>query len=126
MKHRRAKTVLPLFIAAGITALIALLPPANAYTAQAEWHPADNISTKDPAQIREAYPVKGKIRGNVHPTEAVFGQIFVNTKDGREWIYDGHQWVPHDNTVDAYYEAQKGMKKPPLPTNCPPQAEGGN
>jgi hypothetical protein len=27
-------------------------------------------------------------------------QVYFNTQNGREWIYDGVRWVPHDKTVD--------------------------
>jgi len=32
-------------------------------------------------------------------------QVYFNTVDGREWIYDGVRWVPRDRTVDDYPEA---------------------
>jgi predicted CxxxxCH...CXXCH cytochrome family protein len=37
-------------------------------------------------------------------------QLYFNTSNGREWIYDGARWVPHDATVDSYYKelASKG------------------
>jgi predicted CxxxxCH...CXXCH cytochrome family protein len=27
-------------------------------------------------------------------------QVYFNTQNGREWIYDGAGWVPHDKTID--------------------------
>jgi hypothetical protein len=29
--------------------------------------------------------------------------IYINTKENREYIYDGSQWVPHDYSVDEFY-----------------------
>ena len=36
------------------------------------------------------------------PKNAIFGQYYTDPT-GRKWIYDGAQWVPHDNTVEDYY-----------------------
>lgn len=35
--------------------------------------------------------------------KALFGQIYHDKTDNREWIFDGAQWVPHDSTVEEYY-----------------------
>jgi len=48
-------------------------------------------------------PLRGKLRQPTAPKYAVFGMIYVNTKENREYIYDGSQWVPHDNSVDEFY-----------------------
>jgi hypothetical protein len=32
-------------------------------------------------------------------------QVYFNTQNGREWIYDGVRWVPHDRSVDDFYQA---------------------
>jgi hypothetical protein len=29
--------------------------------------------------------------------------IYINTTDNREYIFDGSDWVPHDNSVDEFY-----------------------
>jgi hypothetical protein len=34
--------------------------------------------------------------------------VWNDTKANREYIFDGNEWVPHDNTVDLYYAAKKG------------------
>jgi hypothetical protein len=44
------------------------------------------------------------------PTNAVFGMIYINTMDNREYIYDGANWVPHDKTVDDYYMSKDSRK----------------
>ncbi len=33
-------------------------------------------------------------------------EVYFNTTNGREWIYDGVRWVPHDQTVDSYGQGQ--------------------
>jgi hypothetical protein len=48
-------------------------------------------------------PAKGKVRQASPPVAAAFGMVYVNTSSGKEWIFDGAQWVPHDATVDAFY-----------------------
>jgi len=83
-----------------------------------QWHPAKNLSNHDPAEVKAKFKLRGKTKGDVHPTEAVFGQIFVNTGNGREWIYDGVQWVPHDSTVEAYYEYLETVDKTPPGQEC--------
>jgi len=43
-------------------------------------------------------------------------QVYFNTVNGREWIYDGVRWVPHDRSVDRYSDeapAEKGAQTPP-------------
>jgi hypothetical protein len=48
-------------------------------------------------------PKRGKQRLPKAPAYALVGQIYINTTNNREWIFDGRQWVPHDNTVEEYY-----------------------
>jgi hypothetical protein len=36
--------------------------------------------------------------------------IYINTTNNREYIYDGAQWVPHDQTVEAYYQTIASTK----------------
>ena len=50
------------------------------------------------------------------PANAVFGQRFLSKTDNRTYIYDGKQWVPHDNTVDDYYASQSANTTQSLPT----------
>ena len=113
-------------LAIGAAAVLLVAGPRISLAQQEDWHPAENQSFKDPAEIRGKFHLRGKTRGNVFPTEAIFGQIFVNTKDGREWIFDGQQWVPHDNTVDAYYEYLKTVKKSLPGQQCSPAAPQGS
>lgn len=33
-------------------------------------------------------------------------EVYFNITNGREWIYDGVRWVPHDQTVDTFDQGQ--------------------
>jgi hypothetical protein len=48
-------------------------------------------------------PPRWKLKGPAAPKNAIFGMIYFNTKEKREYIFDGADWVPHDASVDAYY-----------------------
>jgi hypothetical protein len=85
-----------------------------------QWHPAENWSYKDPGKVKEKFHAKGKTSGMVFPTEAIFGQIFVDVSDGREWIFDGMQFVPHDDSVEDYYATLATIKKTPPNMTCTP------
>ena len=63
-----------------------------------------------------------KINGASQKT--LVGQIYQDAATGREWIYDGAQWVPHDDTVEAYYEALDKNKTMLAPTVYPTGACG--
>lgn len=91
-----------------------------------QWYPAVNWSYKNPDTVKLKFKLKGKERGATHPKDAIFGQIFVDTRDGREWIFDGMQWVPHDETVDDYYDFLKTFKKTPPNMQCTPVFSPGN
>jgi hypothetical protein len=59
--------------------------------------------------------------------------IYINTKENREYIYDGADWVPHDKTVDDYYKAKESRKALPrliasevLPTGSTPVPTGAH
>jgi Geobacter CxxxxCH...CXXCH motif (GSu_C4xC__C2xCH) len=52
-------------------------------------------------------PLNGKVTAAVAPPKAVFGMIWVNTAENRAYIFDGAQWVPHDQSVDDFYKAQE-------------------
>jgi predicted CxxxxCH...CXXCH cytochrome family protein len=49
-------------------------------------------------------PLKGKLKLDAAPDKAVIGMIYFNTSDKIEYIFDGSQWVPHDNSVDNFYK----------------------
>ena len=53
-----------------------------------------------------ALPRSGKQVAAVAPLKAVFGMIWLNTAENREYIFDGTQWVPHDPTIDFFYTAK--------------------
>lgn len=55
-------------------------------------------------------PKRGKPRLSVPPAKAVFGMIYTNTVYGRDYIFDGAIWVPHDGTVDAFYSTIRPVK----------------
>jgi hypothetical protein len=40
------------------------------------------------------------------PSLAAFGELRTSSTTGSEYIFDGAEWVPHDATVEAYYEAR--------------------
>ncbi len=55
-------------------------------------------------------PKKGRQRLSTPPDKAVFGMIYINTSDNREYIFDGSGWAPHDNTVDSFYRIKTDDK----------------
>ena len=48
--------------------------------------------------------------GEPLPSRAAFGEKRVNPDDGREFIFDGAAWVPHDATVEAWYGADDALR----------------
>ena len=60
-----------------------------------------------PDEVKDL-PRHGRVRSDAAPPKAVFGMIWNDTRSQREYIFDGNEWVPHDNTVDDYYAAKKG------------------
>lgn len=44
------------------------------------------------------------------PNNPKIMQVYFNTTDNREYIYNGQEWVPHDASVDTY--ELKHYKKP--------------
>jgi len=73
----------------------------------------------------KALPKRGKLKLAAAPAYAVFGMIYIDTTDNREYIYDGTQWVPHDQTVDAHYQKIASVKtrlalSPVIPTGTTP------
>ena len=92
--------------------LVALLLPISACYEEemaSQGATAVSPSTAAPASVK-SLPKSGKQRLAIAPTYAVFGMIYTNTTDNREYIYDGAQWVPHDRTVDDYYQAIASKK----------------
>jgi hypothetical protein len=54
------------------------------------------------------------------PTEATVGQVYFNTTDKREYIYNGEEWVPHDASIDTYVlkkHRKSKVSKDPAPVN---------
>ncbi|GFO69510.1 hypothetical protein GMLC_30890 [Geomonas limicola] len=44
------------------------------------------------------------------PANPTILQVYYNTQDKREYIYNGQEWVPHDASIDSY--VLKKYKKP--------------
>lgn len=42
-------------------------------------------------------------------------QVYFNTTDNHEYIYNGQEWVPHDASIDTY--VLKKYQKPHKPSN---------
>jgi hypothetical protein len=59
-----------------------------------------------PDEVKDL-PRHGRVRSETAPPKAVFGMIWNDTKSQREYIFDGNEWVPHDDTVDDYYASKK-------------------
>ena len=76
-----------------------LLTPVSAYAASAKrWLPAE-------------------------PADARVGQVYFNTTDKREYIYNGQEWVPHDASIDTYVLKKSNITKTPA---APPADNGGS
>ncbi len=67
-------------------------------------NPATTHATPD--EVKDL-PRHGRVRSETAPPKALFGMIWNDTKSQREYIFDGNEWVPHDNSVDDYYAAKK-------------------
>lgn len=52
------------------------------------------------------FPARGELHLARPPAHALFGMIYVNIRNNREYIFDGAEWVPHDASVDDYYNAK--------------------
>ncbi len=61
----------------------------------------DNGEQQQQGATNEAQIMAQNVPGA--PTKALFGQYFKD-KNKRVWIYDGAHWVPHDSSVDTYYQ----------------------
>lgn len=59
---------------------------------------------------KDEFPLRGKLRQPTAPKNAVFGMIYINTRENREYIFDGAEWVPHDSGVDDYYLEMDRLK----------------
>ena len=97
------------------------------------------LSEKNLAVAKEAssayLPKRGKVRLAAPPSVAVFGMIYIDTANNREFIFDGAQWVPHDRSVDTFYSTKSSRKSSALvqsevcadgdPSCTPTGAHGG-
>lgn len=79
------------------------------------------LSEKNSTVAKEAnsayLPKRGKVRLAAPPSVAVFGMIYIDTANNREFIFDGAQWVPHDRSVDTFYSAKSTRKSSALVQN---------
>ena len=50
-------------------------------------------------------PQRGKPRLSSAPAKAVFGMIYIDIASNREFIFDGAEWVPHDQSVDNHLKS---------------------
>lgn len=64
---------------------------------------ATRVATRDEVGT---LPARGKQKLSAPPAVAVFGMIYINASTGKEYIFDGSTWVPHDNSVDSFYAAR--------------------
>ncbi len=51
-------------------------------------------------------------------------QVYFNTTDKHEYIYNGEEWVPHDASIDSY--VLKKYKKPKVSRNPSTGSGAGN
>src|SRR5512133_2382818 len=96
---------------------------------------SDGTTTVAKAEDISSLPVRGRLRLAAPPSKAVFGMIYINTTNNREYIFDGSGWVPHDNSVEAFYNARPITKSTALlqsdvfedgdPSATPSGAHGG-
>lgn len=57
------------------------------------------------------------------PNNPKIHQVYFNTTDNREYIYNGQEWVPHDASIDTY--VLKKYKKPKNSTTLSDDREAG-
>ncbi len=58
-----------------------------------------------------ALPRSGKLVSALAPPKAIFGMIWVNTSENREYIFDGAEWIPHDRSADDFYKSKQLQAK---------------
>jgi len=67
-----------------------------------------SVKASNPAVQKLAQePVSGKI-----------GQLYFNTTENREFIFDGTEWVPHDASIDTYVSKRSKITADVLSTNA--------
>lgn len=105
---RPVRTVLALSVAAFLfVAACGELP-------QASREGADGSAAVAKEAELVSMPKRGKLRLAAPPAKAVFGMIYIDTSDNREYIFDGAQWVPHDRSVESFYSAKTSAKSTAL------------
>ncbi len=58
---------------------------------------------------------KEVLRLSHEPNNPKIHQVYFNTTDNREYIYNGQEWVPHDASIDTY--VLKKYQKPVKPSS---------
>ncbi len=71
--------------------------------------PSENTTVAKNADL-VLLPKRGKLRLSTPPDRAVFGMIYINTVDNREFIFDGAEWAPHDRSVEEFYNSFRPRK----------------
>lgn len=69
---------------------------------------ATRIATRDEVST---LPARSKQRLSSPPAVAVIGMIYIDANTGKEYIFDGKIWAPHDNTVDSFYAERDAATK---------------
>lgn len=97
--------------------------------------PAAGTTTVAKGADVASLPARGRMRLAAPPSKAVFGMIYINTATSREYIFDGAEWVPHDNSVESFYSSRLITKSSALlqidacedgdPSCTPTGAHGG-
>ncbi len=85
--------------------------------AGAGWLAASGCTRQDEGSSSATAAATRKVpRLGAAPAAPRMMQVYFNTETRSEWIYDGAQWVPHDDSVADFYEAQarKGGTARPL------------
>lgn len=52
--------------------------------------------------LSNSLPKKGKLRLPVAPAGGVVGQVYLNTTENKEYIWDGEAWIPHSAEADTF------------------------
>jgi len=105
-RHYTVRIILVCIGIAGLVLVSGCGPTGTGTEQQAQGiEPKTAINAASSSALLSTLPKQGKLKLPNAPTYAVFGEIYINTTTNKEWIFDGNQWVPHDNTVDAYYQS---------------------
>ena len=71
-----------------------------------------------------AYAASAKMWLPAEPADARVGQVYFNTTNKREYIYNGQEWVPHDASIDTYVHKKGNIT--PTPAASPADIGGSS